>query len=149
MPRADANLRINAKYAKPRGKAFAPGNPGKPHGARHRVTRAVEALMEGEHEKLTRIAIDKALDGDTAALRLCLDRIAPPRRDVPISIDLPPVRSAAEAAEASASVLASVAKGDVTPDEAGRVMALLASHKSIVAASDLEQRIAALEEAAR
>ena len=138
--------RINAK---PRGKAFAPGNPGKPHGARHRVTRAVEALMEGEHEKLTRIAIDKALDGDTSALRLCLDRIAPPRRDVPITIELPPVRSAAEAVEASASVLASLAKGEVTPDEAGRIMALLASHKSIVAAGDLEQRIAALEEAAR
>jgi hypothetical protein len=138
--------RINAK---PRGKPFATGNPGKPYGARHRVTRAVETMMEGEHEKLTRIAIDKALDGDTAALRLCLDRIAPPRRDVPISIDLPPVRSAAEAAEASSSVLASVANGEVTPDEAGRIMALLAAHKSIVAAGDLEQRIAALEEAAR
>jgi hypothetical protein len=137
--------RINAK---PRGKPFVPGNPGKPYGARHRVTRAVETLMEGEHEKLTRIAIDKALDGDTAALRLCLDRIAPSRRDTPISIELPPVRSAADAAEASASVLASVAKGEVTPDEAGRVMALLASHKSIVAAGDLERRIAALEEAA-
>ena len=136
-------------YAKPRGKPFAPGNPGKPRGARHRVTRAVEALMEGEHEKLTRIAIDKALDGDTSALRLCLDRIAPPRRDVPISILLPPVRSAAEAAEASSSVLASVASGEVTPDEAGRIMALLASHKSILATGDLEQRIAALEEAAR
>jgi hypothetical protein len=136
-------------YAKSRGKAFAPGNPGKPHGARHRVTRAIELLMQGEHEKLTRIAIDKALDGDTSALRLCLDRIAPPRRDVPISIDLPPVRSAAEAAEASSAVLASVAGGEVTPDEAGRIMALLAAHKSIVAAGDLEQRIAALEEAAR
>ena len=136
-------------YAKSRGKPFAPGNPGRPPGARHRVTRAVEVLMEGEHEKLTRIAIDKALDGDTSALRLCLDRIAPPRRDVPISILLPPVRSAAEAAEASSSVLASVASGDVTPDEAGRIMALLASHKSILATSDLEQRIAALEEAAR
>jgi hypothetical protein len=138
--------RINAKS---RGKPFVPGNPGKPHGARHRVTRAVELLMQGEHEKLTRIAIDKALDGDTAALRLCLDRIAPSRRDVPISIDLPPVRSAADAAEASASVLASVAKGEVTPDEAGRIMALLASHKSILAAGDLEQRIAALEGAAQ
>ena len=141
--------RINAKYAKPRGKPFTPGNPGKPHGARHRVTRAVELLMQGEHEKLTRIAIDKALGGDTAALRLCLDRIAPPRRDTPISIELPPVRSAEEAAAASASVLASVAGGEVTPDEAGRIMALLASHKSIVSTGDLEQRIAALEEAAR
>ena len=138
--------RINAK---PRGRPFAPGNPGKPHGTRHRVTRAVESLMEGEHEKLTRIAIDKALDGDTAALRLCLDRIARPRRDAPISIHLPPVRSAAEAAEASASLLASVAKGEVTPDEAGRIMALLESHKTIMAAGDLERRIAALEEAAR
>jgi hypothetical protein len=138
--------RINAK---PRGKAFAPGNPGKPHGARHRVTRAVELMLDGEHEKLTRIAIDKALEGDMAALRLCLDRIAPARRDVPISIDLPPVRSAAEAAEASASVLASVASGEVTPDEAGRIMALLASHKTMVTAGDLERRIAALEQAAR
>ena len=138
--------RINAK---PRGRPFAPGNPGKPHGARHRVTRAVEELMEGEHERLTRIAIDRALEGDTAALRLCLDRIARPRRDAPISIELPPVRSAAEAAAASASLLASVAKGEVTPDEAGRIMALLESHKSIMAAGDLEQRIAALEGAAR
>jgi hypothetical protein len=138
--------RINAK---PRGKAFAPGNPGKPHGARHRVTRAVELMLDGEHEKLTRIAIDKALEGDTAALRLCLDRIAPARRDVPISIELPPVRSAAEAAEASAAVLASVAGGEITPDEGGRIMALLASHKSMVTAGDLERRITALEQAAR
>jgi multidrug efflux pump subunit AcrA (membrane-fusion protein) len=138
--------RINAK---PRGRPFAPGNPGKPRGARHRVTRAVELMLDGEHEKLTRIAIDKALEGDTAALRLCLDRIAPARRDVPVSIELPPVRSAAEAAEASAAVLASVASGEVTPDEAGRIMALLASHKTMVTAGDLERRIAALEEAAR
>ena len=138
--------RINAK---PRGRPFAPGNPGKPRGARHRVSRAVEALMEGEHERLTRIAIDKALEGDTAALRLCLDRIARPRRDAPVSIELPPVRSAADAAEASASVLASVAEGEVTPDEAGRIMALLEAHKSIMAAGDLERRIAALEGAAR
>jgi hypothetical protein len=138
--------RINAK---PPGRPFAPGNPGKPHGARHRVTRAVELLMEGEHERLTRIAIDKALDGDTAALRLCLDRIARPRRDAPVSIELPPVRSAADAAEASAFVLAAVAKGEVTPDEAGRIMALLEAHKSIMAAGDLDRRIAALEEAAR
>jgi len=141
MPRNNAGIT--------RGRPFAPGNPGRPRGARHHVTRAVELLMEGEHEQLTRIAIDKALGGDTAALRLCLDRIAPPRRDVPVSIALPPVRSAEEAAEASSSVLASVAKGEVTPDEAGRVMALLAAHKSIVAAGDLERRIAALEEAAR
>jgi multidrug efflux pump subunit AcrA (membrane-fusion protein) len=128
-----------------RGKPFAPGNAGKPKGARHKVTRAVEALLEGQHEKLTQKAIDKALEGDTVALRLCLDRIAPPRKDAPVSIALPIVRSAADAVEASAVLLAAVAAGEVTPDEAGRVMALLTAHKTIVEAGDLEARVEALE----
>lgn len=127
---------------------FKPGNPGKPKGARSRVTLAIEALLEGQHEALTKAAIDKALEGDTVALRLCLDRLAPPRRDAPVSIELPPVRSAADAVEASAAVLAAISTGDVTPDEAGRIMALLTAHKAIVETGDLEARIAALEEKA-
>jgi len=128
---------------------FAPGasgNPaGKRPGTRNKVTRAIEALLEGQHEELTRKAIDKALEGDMTAMRLCLDRIAPPRKDGPVSFDLPPIRSAADTVTASASLLDAVAAGDVTPDEAGRVMALLTSHKALVEAGDLEARIAALE----
>jgi hypothetical protein len=134
---------------KTRGKPFESGNPGRRPGARHKVTRAVEALLEGQHEKLTQKAIDKALEGDTIALRLCLDRIAPPRKDAPIAIDLPAVTSAADAVAASAALLAAVADGEVTPGEAGPVMALLVSHKAILEAGDLESRIAALEEKAK
>ncbi len=125
---------------------FKPGNPGKPKGARSRVTRAIEDMLEGQYEALTQVAIDKALEGDIVALRLCLDRLAPPRRDAPVSMELPPVRSAADAVEASAAVLAAISAGDVTPDEAGRIMALLTAHKAIVETGDLEARIAALEE---
>lgn len=128
-----------------RGRPFQPGNPGKPRGTRHRVTRAIEELLEGQHEKLTQAAIDKALEGDTTALRLCLDRLAPPRKDAPITFDLPPVRTVADAVVASLAVLSAVADGEVTPDEAGRVMALLSAHRGIVEACDLEARIAALE----
>jgi len=126
---------------------FAEGNQlgGKPKGARHRVTRAVEELLEGQHEALTQKAIELALAGDGPALRLCLDRIAPPRKDAPISITLPPVRSIEDAADASATLLAAVAAGDVTPDEAGRVMALLTGHRQIIETGELERRIAALE----
>ena len=122
------------------------GNPsGRPAGARHKVTRAVEALLEGQADALTQKAIDMALGGDGPALRLCLDRIAPPRKDSPLSFALPPITSAADTVTASASLLAAVAGGEVTPDEAGRVMALLTAHKSLVEAGDLEARIAALE----
>ncbi len=84
---------------------FAPGNPGRPQGARHKVTLAVEELLHGEADGLTRKAIDLALSGDTTALRLCLERIAPPRKDAPVSIDLPAMTNAAEAASAASGVL--------------------------------------------
>ncbi|MGJ8537395.1 MAG: DUF5681 domain-containing protein [Parasphingopyxis sp.] len=128
---------------------FAPGysgNPaGKPKGARHLITRAVEELLDGEHEALTRAAIDKALEGDTTALRLCLDRIAPPKKDGPVSIELPVVKTAQDAVDASAAVLLAVGAGDITPDEAGRVMALLDAHRRVVETSELEERISKLE----
>lgn len=126
---------------------FAQGNAlgGNKKGSRHKVTRAVEALLEGQHEALTQRAIDKALEGDGVALRLCLDRIAPPRKDAPISFQLPPIKTAADTVSASASLLDAVAAGEVTPDEAGRVMALLTAHKTLVEAGDLDARIAALE----
>ncbi|MET8524060.1 DUF5681 domain-containing protein, partial [Nocardioides sp. NPDC004968] len=51
------------------------GNPaGKPRGARHKVTLAIEALLEGEAGALTRKAIELGLAGDMTALRLCMDR---------------------------------------------------------------------------
>jgi hypothetical protein len=122
------------------------GNPaGKRPGTRHKVTLAIEALLEGEAEQLTRKAIEMALTGDGPALRLCLDRLAPPRKDAPIAFDLPPVKSAKDTVAASTSVLAAMSAGEITPDEAGRVMALLTAHRSIVEIGDLERRIAALE----
>ena len=127
-------------------KAGTSGNPaGKVPGTRHKVTMAVEALLEGQHEALTQKAIDMALGGDGPALRLCLDRIAPPRKDCPITFTLPTISTAADTVTASSSLLAAVAAGEVTPDEAGRVMALLAAHKSLVETGDLEHRISALE----
>lgn len=126
---------------------FAPGNSlgGNRKGSRHRTTLAVEALLEGEAEGLTRKAIEMALNGDGPALRLCLDRIAPPRKDQPVSFALPPIRSAEDAVTASSALLNAVAEGEVTPDEAGRVMALLTAHKGLVEAGDHEARLAALE----
>jgi len=54
------------------------GNPtGRPKGARKKATVAVETLLEGEAETITRRCIDLALEGDHTALRLCLSRIFP------------------------------------------------------------------------
>lgn len=128
----------------PNGK-FGPGNPGKPPGARHKVTRQVAELLDGEAEALTRAAIEKAKGGDTTALRLCLERIFPAAKDSPVSFELPPISTVEDAEKASSAVLAAVAAGDLTPAEASAVMNLLVAHKSIVEAGDHERRLAELE----
>jgi hypothetical protein len=50
------------------------GNPdGRPKGARNRATIAAERLLDGEADTLTRKAIQLAQQGDTTALRLCIE----------------------------------------------------------------------------
>ena len=68
------------------------GNPhGRPRGSRSKTTIAVEALLDGEAKAIARKAIEKALEGDMAALRLCLERLLPPRRDRPVTFELPKI----------------------------------------------------------
>lgn len=124
---------------------FGVGNPGKPRGARHRATQAALALLDGEAEALTRQAVTMALDGDGAALRLCLERIAPPRKDAPITFTLPAMATAADAAKAAGAVLSSVADGDMTPLEGVQVMGLIESFRKALETCELEARVAALE----
>jgi hypothetical protein len=82
-----------------RGKPFEPGSPGRPKGARHKATLAAEALLDGEAEALTRKAIELAKEGDIAALRICLDRIIPPRKDRPVAFELPKIENVGDAAK--------------------------------------------------
>ena len=128
-----------------RGRPFAPGNPGRPKGARHRITRVAEALLDGEAEALTRKAVDLALAGDGMALRLCLERILPPRKERPVDIVLPALIGPQDAVAASAALLAAVAAGEIAPGEASVVGRLLELHLRAVEAHDLEARLAALE----
>jgi hypothetical protein len=124
---------------------FKPGNPGKPKGARGRATMAAEALLDGEAEGLTRKAIELALSGDTIALRLCLERLVPPRKDRPLLFDLPPVAGAADHPAALAAVLAAVAAGDLTPAEATAFAAVMEHHRRAIETAEIITRLEALE----
>jgi hypothetical protein len=102
-------------------------------------------LLDGEAESLTRKAIELAKAGDLVALRLCLDRIAPVRKDRPVAFSLPPLRSVADAAKSMATIVAEVAAGDLTPADASSLATLVDNFTRAVAASDFETRLAAGE----
>jgi hypothetical protein len=132
-----------------RGRRFEPGvsgNPnGRPKGSRNKATMALEALLDDEAEVLTRKAVEKALAGDPIALRLCLERILPPRRDRPVAFDLPDIVAAADAVKASSTILAACAAGSLSPCEATVVMGLTKCHVQTLEAAELEARVAELE----
>lgn len=124
---------------------FGLGNPGRPRGARNKATLAALALLDGEAETLTRQAVTLALGGDTTALRLCLERIAPPRKDAPVQFDLPPMQSAADAAKAAGAVVDAVALGDLTPTEGAHIMGLVETYRRTLETTELEARVEVLE----
>ena len=124
---------------------FGAGNSGKPRGTRHKATQAVLALLDGQAEALTQRAVELALAGDTTALRLCLERIAPPRKDSPVQFALPRMTTARDAAQAAGAVLEAVSLGDLTPAEGAQVMGLVDSYRRTLEVSELETRLAALE----
>ena len=121
---------------KQRGRPFVKGqsgNPsGKPKGLRNRATLAAEALLDGEAEALTRKAIDMGLAGDPVALRLCIERIIPIRRERPLSFALPPLASAEDTAKAINGVLGALAHGLVTLGEAGEAIELIERCRQII-----------------
>jgi hypothetical protein len=126
---------------------FGPGNPGRPLGARHKATRAALALLDGDAEALSRKAVEVALGGDTTALRLCLERIVPPRKDSPVQFDLPPMQTAADAAKAAGAVLDAVAGGELTPTEGAHIMALVETYRRTLETTEMEARMTELEKA--
>ena len=122
------------------------GNPsGRPKGARNQSTMAAEALLDGESESLTRRCIDLAMEGDSTALRLCLSRILPVKRENPISLDLPALKDSQDSLRAIGTVLEAVGAGTITPSEGQAVASLLETHRRTFEVEELERRLEVLE----
>ena len=140
-----------AKTGRQQDTRFKPGqsgNPsGRPVGSRHRTTVAAEALLEGEAEALTRKAVELAKSGDSVALRLCLDRILPARKDRHIPFSLPKLQTGADAVQATAALVQAVAAGQLTPSEAAELSKLVESFSKAIELHEIQQRLETLEAA--
>ena len=122
------------------------GNPsGRPKGARNKSTVAAEALLDGESESLTRRCIDLAMEGDPTALRLCLSRILPVKRDRTIELDLPALEDSQDSLRAIGTVLEAVGSGMITPSEGQAVASLLETPRRTFEVEELERRLEVLE----
>lgn len=128
-------------------KKGASGNPrGRPRGiADQRVS--LRALLVPHAKDLVDRVLTLAKSGDTAALRLCIERLIPVAREAPIQFDLPAIHQAEDCAAAQAAIVAAVAAGELLPGQARDLAALVDAHRAALESSELAQRIAALEAA--
>jgi hypothetical protein len=133
--------------------AFKPGksgNPkGRPKGALNQTTRAAQELLDGEAQALTRKMVELAQAGNMAALKLCLERLLPKRKDRPIILKLPKVEAVGDIPKALGALLEAVAQGEITPGEGQSLAAMLEAYRKGLELTDLEARLTALEEKAR
>jgi hypothetical protein len=132
-----------------RGRPFQPGqtaNPaGRPKGSRNRATVALEKILEGDAESILRKAITLAQDGDPTAMRLCLDRLMPSRRDRPVIFELPAIETTEDLPKATNALLQAVAAGDLTPSEASDIGKALDAHMKAIETAEIVARLAKLE----
>ena len=135
MPSKQTNS--NARFSK-----GTSGNPsGRPLGSRNHTTLLMESLLEGQAEQLIQKAMEMALDGDITAMRLCLERIMPPRKDRPIQLGLPPIETVQQISFAVGKIATAIGDGEITPIDGELFTNVLVAHKGIVAQLDLERRL--------
>jgi hypothetical protein len=119
------------------------GNPaGRPRGARNKRTLALENIMEGDSEVITRKVLEMAKGGHFAAIRLVIDRLAPIQKDRTVDFELPPLNTPADAVTASAAIAAAVAAGELTPLEAAQLSKVVHAYVQALEARVFEQRLA-------
>jgi hypothetical protein len=130
------------------GSPFQPGNTfgrGRPQGSRNKATIALQQMLDERGESITRKCSLMAMKGDPTAMRLCMERLIPPRKDQPVKFKLPLVRTAAEVAEAVSVVLQAVSRGQLTPAEGQMIAAILEGRRRVIETEEHEARIRALE----
>ncbi len=82
--------------------------------------------------------------GDTAAIRVFLDRVLPPLKAMDAPVALPAFTG--DLSAKGNAILEAVAGSKLTPDEAASLLQALASQARIVEADELARRVTALEE---
>jgi len=117
------------------------GNPaGRPRGSRNRSTILAETMLEARVEELTNCLVNSSKYGSMRAMRMCFDRVAPLRKGRPVPFELPRITGHADAVEAASDIVAGVAEGELTPQEAEDLIRVIEAFERV--------RIARLERAA-
>lgn len=126
---------------------FKPGASGNPAGRPPMLSPELRQQLEDASPDIIAKVIESALKGDMTAARLVIERIAPVNRPTAPPVTIPDFEEVDGLAEKSQAVVAAVARGECPADIGATLIQALAACARIIEATELEERIAKLEEA--
>lgn len=132
-----------------RGRPFQPGNAfgkGRPRGSRNKVNPRAKELFLEFSEPIAKKCLKMALEGDTKAMQMCLDRAVPVRREQRVEIGSLPMATAADIVKASEIVTQKAARGQIGLEQAATFAGMLELRRRAIETHDLAPRIFALEQ---
>lgn len=119
------------------------GNPaGRPKGALGKATKWRMAL-EPHGDELFKVAVEHALAGDMAALKLCLERISPPVKPNPDPVEF--ALAGETLSEKAESVLEAIAGGVIDVDSGRKLIGAISDLGKIIEVDSILERLEKLE----
>ena len=118
------------------------GNPnGRPKGKGKQTT--YRQILDANSKPLIQKLVDLAIEGDTTALSLCINRLIAPLKPRELPVELETVEGSLT--DQGQAIFSSMASGKLTPSEATALISSLASLARITETDELEKRITELE----
>ena len=131
-----------------RGRPFEPGNKfgrGRPRGSRNKTTMLAQELLSNHAEPIVRKLLLMALQGDMKALQLCIDRIVPVLRELPIKLGALPMRTLADLDKTSEQLWNKIAAGQLTAAQGHALVELIDYRRRVIETVELEKGMSLLE----
>ncbi len=123
------------------------GNPkGRPKGSLNKATLLCQSIFADKAGELAEKAVSLALEGDTAMLKMLLDKTVPTRKDGPVKVDIPEIKSAADILIATEKITQAVTNGTITPYEGNALSKIFETHLKSLEMADIDTRLRILEE---
>lgn len=121
------------------------GNPaGRPKGAKNTSTVLRAKLSKGLPRILSKLTA-LALEGDTAAMKMVLDRVLPTLRPVSAAVQIPGAQSGDSLSATASAVLEAITSGQLPPDVGATIMASIAATARAVEIGEISRRLELLE----
>ncbi|MBV9017395.1 MAG: hypothetical protein JO058_17255 [Alphaproteobacteria bacterium] len=127
MPPAEAPAAGEAAPSRPPGRPFVKGQSGNPRGRPSRAHKAAY-VAQGMFDKKTAWLVDKVIGwgegSDKAMLRLFTQKMVPPRDEVPVWLNIPPIETYTDLKAALRAVANGVAQGEIPSAQGLRLVKL-------------------------